>query len=275
MPASQFRLSASWPRFAGRLPGLQARAPAAQLDAVVEQLVHPLNDFLFDTARSLSTMRSRVQEVGDDPSDSARHHVYQSNLTRAFHTVQAAHHRFEFAAGALETPDNFRLDAAMKSARGLRRRSQDRIQEIEARLEAKAAERARQRHALELAEAEQFIDQVRSATDRTVDELIALQEELNLDTEASEAFLRAVLRAEVATSRLEIARTDRNQIEDRLRSLAAERVARAKTADVELVSCDVAGRPVNLDDRLRTGGVAGILTLITALLGQYWITRRA
>ena len=241
---------------------------------IYQRLRRNLNDFLFDMARRLSTMRSQVHAVGADPRDTARHHVFQSNLMRAFQTVQAAHHRFEFAAGAIETPDNFRLDAAIKSARGLRRRSQDRIRTIEEQLQAKATEHAKKRRVEKLIEAERFIDQARTATNKTVDELLALQEELNLGAEASEAFLRTVLRAEVATSRLEFARTDATQIEDRLRDLAAKRLSAADAASIELVSCDVTGRPINLSERLRIGGIGAALTLLTILLGQWWITRR-
>jgi hypothetical protein len=239
-----------------------------------QHLRRRLNDYLFGVAKRLAAMRLQVQAIGADSSDTARHHVFLSNLMRAFQTVQAAHHRFEFAAGSIETPDNFRIDAALTSARGLRRRSQDRIHVIEERLQERAAERTRKRRLEDLTNAEQFIAMVRTATDKTVDDMVALQEELNLGAAQSEAFLRAVLRAEVATSRLELVRNDLGKTEDRLRELSARRTSAADAGDIEVVSYETSGRPVNLNERLRIGGIGAVLALVTVLFGQWWIARR-
>jgi len=87
-----------------------------------------LSDFLFAASQRLSAVRAHLSVLGGQAGDNARHHVLQSNLTRAFQATQTAHHRFEFAAGGIDTPDNFRLDAALRSARGLRRRILEQIQ---------------------------------------------------------------------------------------------------------------------------------------------------
>jgi hypothetical protein len=240
---------------------------------VYERSRRRLNDFLFDAAKRLATMRSHVRAIAEGTSDNARHYVSRSNLVRAFQTMQAAHHRFEFAAGTIETPDNFRLDAALKSTRGLRRRSKDRIRAIDEALQARAAERTRKRRIEELTEAERLVEQVRTATDRTVDELIALQEELNLGAEQSEAFLRAVLKAEIATARLKLTQEDLALATERLGELAAERVSTAQAAEIKFVSAGVVGGPVNLGQRLGTGALAAVLTFAVVLLAQWWITR--
>ncbi len=241
---------------------------------VYQQVRRRLNDFLFDAAKRLASMRSKVHGLAEDPSDSARHHVFQSNLVRAFQTVQSAHHRFEFAAGTLETPDNFRLDAALRAARGLRRRSQDRIQAIEEKLRERAAEGARKRRLRDLTEATRIVAEVRSATDLTIDELLALQEELNLSAERSEAFLRVVLKAEVATARFDLTQADLHKAEELLRRLAAKRTAIDDRSNIELISCGVVGRPINLAKNLRLGVLGATLSFLTVLLAQWWITRR-
>lgn len=256
------------------LQRLEVNPYSGEVLDVYQRLRRQLNDFLFDAAKRLASMRSQVRALSADQRDSARHHVFQSNLVRAFQTMQALHHRFEFAAGTIETPDNFRLDAALKAARGLRRRSQSQIRAIEEALQAKATKRARKRRIKELARAEQLVAQVRTAADQTIDELIALQEELNLGAESSEAFLRAALKAEIATTRLRLTRTDLTQTEGQLSQLAADRVSKAEAADIELVSAGVIGRPVNLTERLGTGTLAATLTLAMILLAQWWITRR-
>lgn len=253
---------------------LQVDPYSGEILDVYQHARRRLNDFLFDAAKRLASMRAQVHGLADDPTDTARHHVFQSNLVRAFQTMQSAHHRFEFAAGTIETPDNFRLDAALRAARGLRRRSQEMIQAIEEKLQERAAQAARKRRMQDLTEAKRIVEEVRSATDLTVDELLALQEELNISAERSEAFLRVVLKAEVATARLELTRADLHKAEDLLQRLAAQRAAVDDRTDVELISCGVVNRPVNLARRLRVGALGAALVFLTVLLAQWWITRR-
>lgn len=241
------------------------------LDAY-QRIRRHLNDFLFDAARRLAAIRSYIYPVTEDPRNNARQHVFRSNLVRAFQNMQASHHRFEFAAGTIEIPDNFRLDVAIRAARGLRRRSQNRIRAIEHKLQAKAAERAGKQRIQGLAEANQLKNQARA--DATIDELLAVQKKLNLNAEHSEAFLRAFLKAEVAAARLKLIRKEATRTEDRLRKLAGKRAPAAQAADIELVSCGVMERPVNLTQRLKVGGLGAALTLFTVLLAQWWVTRR-
>jgi len=238
-----------------------------------QRIRRDLNDFLFDAGKRLSSLRELVRTAGDDPGDTARRHVFYSNLTRAFQAAEASHHRFEFAAGTIETPENFRLDAALTSARGLRRRSQDRLNGIEETLQADATEREKKRRLDALGQAESAVQRVRSATDRAVDELIALQEELNLSAGLTEGFLRATLQAEVAATRLEMLRADLRWSGDRLQALADRRAADADAVRVELAWCGVEDRPFNLTERLRTGGLGAVLAFFAVFFGQWWVAR--
>lgn len=242
------------------------------LDAF-QRIRRTLNDFLFESGKRLSTLRELVRAAGDDPSDAARRHVYYSGLTRAFQTIEASHHRFEFAAGTIETPENFRLDAALTSARGLRRRSQDRLHGIEETLQTAATERANKRRLEALGQAESAVERVRSTTDSAVDELMALQEELNLSAGLTEGFLRATLRAEVAATRLELLRTDLRSCGDRLAALVERRTAGDSGLRAELAFYGVEDRPANLVERLRSGGLGAVLAFFSVFFGQWWVAR--
>lgn len=234
-----------------------------------------LGDFLFHASKRLSTLRAAVDILSTDPRDTARHHVFQSDLVRAFQTMQAGHHRFEFALDAIEIPQNFRLDASIKSARGLRRRSQERIRGIERRLQAQALKRAKERRGRELASASELVESVRTATAQTIDGLLALQDELNPTATDSDAFFRAVVKAEIASARLEITHGDLDATEQRLRELAAGRIADSDSIGVEIVSCEVVGGPTNLGERLSFGGLGAVLTFLAVLLTQWWMIRRS
>ncbi len=268
------RFSAAWDRLFVPLRELDVDPLGSEVIDIHQQARRVLNDHLFDASRLLSGVRSLVRELGQDPSDTARHHVLRSRIVRAFQTLQSSHHSFEFATGALDTPENFRLDAATKSAYGLRRRTRSRIRDIEQALQKQAAARARERHQGERVRVRGVVQEVRTQTDRTMDDLLALQEELNLSTEQAEEFYRAALQAEVASARMKLTEDYLTQTRDRLSKIATQRMTSAARLNVEIVSFTVDNRPVNLGARLKIGGLGAGLTLVTLLLGQWWITRR-
>ncbi len=232
-----------------------------------------LNDFLFAASKGLSAIRSHLSALGRMTADNARRHVLESNLTRAFQALQAAHHRFEFAAGGLDTPDNFRLDAALRSARGLRRRIVEQFQQLEQRLQVEAGDRARNQHVLSVAAAERSLEQTRAASEQTIEQLFSVQDGLIRAVELGEDFLRAVLQAELAAHRLEILQEELASCDLRLAELEALRQAENADVGVELVSCGMTATQFNFARRFRVGGAVFLATLVTVLLGQWWITR--
>jgi len=233
-----------------------------------------LSDFLFASSRALSQMRSAVNGLNEGFSDLARDHVLRSNLVRAFHKIQNAHHRFEFAAGDIQSPEHFRLDAALKSARGLRRRTKVRMDQIEQELQAEALDAARRHRMGETHAAKQLLEQVRDTADESIESLVNLQENLNLNTDLSEEFQRAMLKIEVATSRFRLTQTYLDQTKSRLRDLRAKRLTPDNPTTIELDRCEVLGPAVDWSKRAQTGGLGAALTLITVLLGQWWVSRR-
>lgn len=233
-----------------------------------------LSDFLFTATQELTAIRFNLNLLGEQTSDTARHYVLHSNLTRAFQAAQAAHHRFEFAAGAIDTPDNFRLDAALRSARGLRRRALEGIQRIEQRLQEEAIESARRQHAAALVAAQQAVEQTRATSEETIEQLFAVQDGLIHAVGLTEEFFRAVLRAELTANRLQTAQDDLSRASKQLRELSSERESTSADVGIKLVSCGVIDSDIVLAQRLRLGGIGFGLTLVTVLLGQWWITRR-
>jgi hypothetical protein len=234
-----------------------------------------LSDFLFAASQGLSAVRSHLNVLGEQASDNARHHVLQSNLTRAFQAAQTAHHRFEFAAGGIDTPDNFRLDAALRSARGLRRRILEQIQHIEQRLQTEAIDRAKTQRVKALAEAEHAVEQTRATSEQTIEQLFSVQDGLIHAVGLTEGFLHAALQAELAANRLQNAQDDLALTDRRLAELVANREAASADIGVELVSCGVIGTELNLEQRLRLGGIGFVVTLVAVLAGQWWIARRS
>lgn len=233
-----------------------------------------LNDFLYSASKILSDIRLIVTNIGENQSDNARYYVFQSELIRSFQTVQTAHNRFEYSASHVETPDNFRLDAALKSAQGLYRRSQQNIASIEKKLKAKALTRAKERRKVNLIEASRLVDDIRISADKTIAKLVSLQAELNLSTDETEAFHRTLFEVKLATGQLQSIQSHIGEMSHHLRSLEDQHAASVNASRLELLHCDVTTHPVNLTERLRMGGLGAMLTFFTVILGQLWINRR-
>ena len=245
---------------------------AALLDAY-QRVKTLLSEFLFHAGNRLAAIRENVNKLSRDPADDAQHHLRQSDAARAFAELQSAHHRFEFAAGALDTPTNFRLDSALRIARGLRRRVNDRTREIDDRLQKEAAARAQAEQTASLAALDEILRNSRDATDATVEELIALQDGLQTASASSEQFVAAVAAAELANNRLHLTRADLDQAETQLRELTEKRAAAQRASELQFVSAGILQKNINLEPRLRTATVGASVTFLAVLLGQILLAR--
>jgi chromosome segregation ATPase len=281
LEADRAQYDASFEPFAQAWRGAFEQVRAADADPMIaseldrcQELSEQLNAFLFASAKPLTAMRQKVNAIGELAGSNARLNVLQSDLVRAFETLQTAHHQFEFAAGRISGTEDFRLDAARRSAFGLRRRTQARIQDIDRALERKAAEQARQRHRDALRTTESIVERTRAATDRTVDQLVELQARLNATTETSEAFQDALRSLEVAAAKLDVTRAHLDETQERLKGLQADRLAAPIDTGIAVESCGVVDGPINRADRFRAGGIAFGITFLSIMLGQWWATRR-
>jgi len=233
-----------------------------------------LSNFLFLSAERLASMRTHTQTMARDLDDSARNHVLCSKVMRCFQEIQTAHHRFEFSAGAIEPSANFRLDSALRSSRGLRRRSLARTRNIETRLEAEARKQAAQKQIEQIEEARRLVDNTRDLAEQTIDQIVALQDQLNLSSDLTQDFLAKVLRAEHAESVADLAQQDLADVTARVQRLRSERLATTEAVEMEVVSFGAIGSPVNLAQRLRIGALAAAVTLLVAGLAQWWKRQR-
>lgn len=265
--------SAAWNREFGALRQLEADPMTGAIIDVHERVRQLLNKFLFDSGQQMSRLRASIRE-SDMAGDDARHHVRQSELLHAFHALQAAHHRFELVASELETRSNFQIDAALRSATGLHRRSQHQVRVIDERLERKAAEQARGEYRVALARATVGVEDLRTRADRLVGELVTLQESLNIQAGLSAEFLRESLTAEHAGREAGLARSDLDILRQHQRTLEEKR--RATLGDTVLSLVDI--RPVSdwthAWRRLRVGLAGALIAVLAVLVGQWLVQRQ-
>lgn len=262
----------SWDREFHLLRELEPSPYDSEILATYERVRSLQADFLFRASRHLTDMREALQTLAEGEGNDAAVHVANAAAARSVHALDRAHRRAAFAIGDIDASTNFKIDAPRRSARGLHRRTADRIREIDQRLQAEAAEHAREEHAQAVTDAQQQLQAARTQMDLSIDEIVNLQAQLNIQSELTEDFLYTVMEAELAAMRSTVLAKELALHEGALESLEKQREAIPHDA-LTVVSSQSNDRPVNLLSRLRTAGLGALLTFILVGFAQWWITR--
>jgi len=231
---------------------------------VQSRLADLAGDLLFQTVEPLSAMKAQVDALAAEPRNAAGHYELISVSTRRFHRLRTAHHQFEFTASDVKTINNPRLDAAVRSARGLHKRSLERVRTIDERLQEEARRQAVEQRDREAADLTRRIEELRTQTDATVGVILAAQDRLVEASPKVDTHVRQQFTAQ-RTNELEnrIASTRR-----RLNELAAARSSPLDPDAVTVTDRRVDRIPVNLAQRLASGWLVTATILVAALLAR-------
>lgn len=268
------QFSKRWSTGFGELRIVDNSPHSAVLIDAHAQIRGMLPGFLLQSELPLAGMDSAARALREKIGNDVRLNGEYSRITRAYRATHEAHRRFAIAAGQIEPVQNFRLDAALRSARGLRRRSQHRIRLLDEQLQSRAARRVREQRVQRTEALSNRVDELRGTLAQTMEELISLAIDLNKSTELTEEFLRAELAADLAKQRATGVENTLSQNDAQLAELEAERRTTAQNVKVQLVSCRSDNRPVNLEERLRLGGFAAAMTFFIVAGCQWWFYRR-
>ncbi|MHC4064717.1 MAG: coiled-coil domain-containing protein [Planctomycetota bacterium] len=247
---------------------------AARVLEVAERLPRTLGDFLYAASATLTDIRDRVRSVNEEPDGQARHHVLIARLTRAFHALQNAHHRFEFAASMVRATNNFRLAAALESADGLRRRTLRRMQLLELQLTEEARREAARARENAIADLEAEILEFRSAGQASVDAVLGLQDRIEGVTPVADQYTSSTATADTLAKRIGDLSTEIDRTERQLTDLVAARRAPVDPEAVSPAKPEVNPTPVNLSRRVAYGWAAGVSSFLILLLIQRFVPRR-
>ncbi len=252
-----------------------AATPAGVL-AANESLARLVGDFLYEAGVLLTQMRAALREFeqtgsegGSTGPEQARLQSAATGLAPAFHSMQAAFHRYDFAASKTLAASNFRLDAALKASRGLHRRVQQAMQAIEQRLTAEAQRQAESTRESELRAIDQSLADLRGRMAERVHELLALQDELIANHVISEEFIRRTAHADGLRAGADGISRVLSDLSGRLDSLADQRVAWSDPAALTYLGCTVERAPIDLGRRILTGWLVASATL-GALVAIPW-----
>jgi len=268
------RFSSDWRANFATIRQREIDSMSPQLPHLQESLRSRLNGFLFETGKTLTSARRQVQAIADSSADDARFHVMYSDLVRSFQQLQSLHHRFEFAAGNIESRRNYRLDISLRASRGLHRRCKQRIQKIDDSLSTRALAQSRKQHDEDIKAAKQAVALARGGIDESIEALLALQERLNINIGLSDSFLRASVTAELAGAQASSAEVQLSQAQSQHQILVQQRMGELPQSTIEMIECGVIRGPINLRDRLQTAGIAGLLTMLALGLSRWRFRRR-
>ncbi len=265
---------ADWKREFAGLRQISVDPLRAEILELHPRLKAKLSEFLYHGANRLAEMREQVNSIQAEGRDETRRHVAQSGLIRGFQAVQSAHHRFEFSAGAIDTQGNFQLDAGLQGARGLRRRSQHAIRELEDRLRDEALREMKAVHAAEIERASAVVRELRESLDRHIGSLLTLQNDLNVNAGLTAQFLQDLMHLEIAEAKVSTAQETLAETENRLNQLSTRRKS---TPPAGLVLRDYsAGKvPIQLGWRATTAGICSLAAFFAAHFLQWRASRPA
>ena len=231
-----------------------------------EQLRTVLGDFQFYGGRLLADLRESVQSL----SERAQAHENRAcaEIKRRFHRLEADHRRLEFAASDIYPRNDFRLDAALRSAEGLSRRVSDRVRLVDAQLLQEAAKLARQAFEQTHSANQSELHLLRNTIDSLTDKIISLIEEKSRWVQLSGEAQQATASAELSRHRL---RATENLVTTMQEMLIAYRNAHAQPPPgrIALRGIDVARDDDGQPWRSLSVFAAGLMTLIsTGLIVQ-------
>lgn len=266
---------------AASMPGfrrLSDTIDAAALSAAQGAMEKLTRDFAFAAEPRIREIERLAIALGDrtggaTTAGAGQQHEVVSTLLRAARTLAAEHRRVAFALAAATLADNFRLDAAMRSARALHARCRAIRQGINDQLAAEALSTAMAAWASAVASAEAALGDARAAHDVAVGELLAAHEELIESLRGAAGYVELLTRAEIDDAALRTGQEDLRRIEEQLDSLVQTRLAAARSP-MSPAGIEIDPWPVNIVPRLTTSGTAAAATFFSMLLGQFWLTRR-
>jgi hypothetical protein len=235
----------------------------------LERCMRLRNDLLFNVSSVLTAVRNELhgleqggQSGGFTGAEQARQHRITSALLSGFHALEKAHERFEFATAGVQPENNPRVDAALRAAQGLRRRTQARIQQIDEQLAGQALNAARQARVDAGRRLEQHIGQLREELSRRIDEGLTLQADWLAERAAADEWVRSTASAE--ERRLRVAETQKvlGTIESHVKEVAAAEAGGLDPAAVKPLGCTVQRLPIDLAGRIARGWLVASAMLV-------------
>jgi hypothetical protein len=238
-----------------------------------ERIATKASDYGFQANRLLDKLKGQLRAYGEAGSDSAKGYFQTATLTREINALVDSQSRFAIVANKLRDSDEFLLDAAMRSSRGLSQRTSLIMKEIEDELETQARQRAfdeRQRRIESLTKSAKIL---RDATDEiagTMIDTLSKMQDKNSDTST---YLDHVFELETTSAKRQFVQQQIDRVQVQLKQIEDDPVERQFPESVAVEAHAVSKRPKNLVN-LITAILAAWGTSFIGILGVSRMTRR-
>jgi uncharacterized small protein (DUF1192 family) len=255
-----------WTRDFLGLKGIALDPQTAEVLLMYDRLVQRVRDFRYLSDKAIGALRRRVSTISEQSEGSSATHVMDANIVRRFHDVQTAYRDFERTACELYAQDNYLLNAAVDSARGLWHRTGAARRDVDAELERRALLRAAEDRNQRIAALTAELDRLRAELLGHVDAIMAEADETYRIAGQLPALFNAATTGEALRQRRSHWAAKLEELtsqERRLADLSAELI---DPAALQFSEAKLADMPDNMPYIAGAAGLAASLSLL-ALLG--------
>jgi len=259
------RFAQEWTREFLNLRELNLNPQSADVLSFYDRLVRQVRDYRQASEEAIATLRRRVSTLTERSDDSPATHAVDVTITRRFQEILAAYRDFERVAGDLDAADNYLLNAAIESARGLWHRTEAARREVDAELEQRALRRAVEDRNERISALTAEIDRLRTELLNHVDAVMHENVETARITGELPEHVAAATTGAVTQHRRELLEVQIELLTDEDAELAAEAARLDVPATTNFSDAHVANLPENLTHVAGAGLLAGAFGLLAVL----------
>ncbi len=238
-----------------------------------DEIATKASDYGFKAGLLIDKLKLQLRAFSEAGSDSAKGHFQTATLTREINALADSQARFIIAANALRDPNEFLLDAALRSSRGLSQRSSLIIKEIEEVLEVQARQRAFDERQRKIDSLTKSVGILRTATDEIAGTMIETLSKMQDDKNDTNTYLDQVFELETTSAKRQFLEQQINRIQVQLKEIEENPAALQFPKRVAVDAHFVSKRPKNLVN-LITAILAAWGTCFIGVLGISRMARR-
>ncbi|MCA9251380.1 MAG: hypothetical protein KDA54_09625 [Phycisphaerales bacterium] len=227
-----------------------------------DRIATKASDYSFKANQLLDKLKQQLRAFSEAGSDSAKGHFQTATLTREIYALVDAQARFAIAANTLRDPNEFLLDAALRSSRGLSQRASLIMKEIEDALETQARQRAFDERQEKIASLTKSAKALREATDEIAGTMIETLSKMQEGDNDTNSYLDHVFELETTSAKREFVQQQIDRINVQLKQIKDNPVEAQFPESVAVEASVVSKRPKNL---------VGLISAILAAWGTSFV----
>ena len=259
-------LAQEWTRSFAELQALTINPAAPRTLAIHDRIVERTGTLLHEMSQTLTLADGRIRAMNERAAYDARQPGVAATGPRPFRQLQATHRRLDSVLAELTTRNNYALDAALRSGRGLVHRTAAIRKAIDASLEEAARQQALADRQARIDALAAQIGQLRADMADHVEIVFRAQEHLRGTAEQVPPFVESATTDKVAGGKRDLLAKQMAEIDQLLASITSPGIQRVDPVDIRIVQQSVDSHPINRFEILSFGLLAWSMAFL-AILG--------